>query len=87
MQLEGSVFGLLLIELKPQLEKLLALPQDALTKEIALTQKLLELFIDYQVRVTSFASLGPGLRTLLPPHRPTTWVPADGTICTLPDPA
>ena len=38
MQLEGSVFGLLLLQLKPQLERLLNLPADSLTKEIALTQ-------------------------------------------------
>ena len=49
MQLEGSVFGVCLIQLKPQLEKLLNLPPDALTKEIRLTQDLLELFIDYQI--------------------------------------
>lgn len=49
MQLEGSVFGLLVLQLKPQLEKLLRLPADSLTKEIDLTQKLLELFIEYQI--------------------------------------
>ena len=49
MQLEGSVFGVLILQLKPQLEKLLRLPPDALTKEIKLTQQLLELFIEYQI--------------------------------------
>ena len=49
MQLEGSVFGILVIQLKPQLEALLKLPHDALTKEIALTQQLLDLFIQYQI--------------------------------------
>ena len=48
MQLEGSVFGLLIVQLKPALERLLGLPSDALTKEIKLTQQLLELFITYQ---------------------------------------
>ena len=45
MQLEGSVFGLLILQLKPQLERLLRLTERSLTKEIALTQALLDLFI------------------------------------------
>merc|ERR1712038_119081 len=49
MQLEGTVFGLLTIQLKPQLEKLLNLPNNSLTKEIKLTQDLLRLFIEYQI--------------------------------------
>jgi hypothetical protein len=49
MQLESSVFGVCVIQLKPQLERLLGLPEDALTKEIQLTQDLMSLFIDYQI--------------------------------------
>ena len=49
MQLEGSVFGLLTIQLKPQMEKLLKLPDNSLTKEIKLTQDLLRIFIEYQI--------------------------------------
>jgi hypothetical protein len=49
MQLESSVFGVCVIQLKPQLEVLLGLPPDALLKEIRLTQDLLSLFIDYQI--------------------------------------
>jgi len=49
MQLAGSVFGILLLQLKPQLERVLNLPPDSLTKEIALTQNLLDLFIQYQI--------------------------------------
>ena len=49
MQLESSVFGICVIQLKPQLEALLGLPEDALTKEVRLTQDLLSLFIDYQI--------------------------------------
>jgi hypothetical protein len=49
MQLESSVFGVCVVQLKPQLEVLLGLPPDALTKEIRLTQDLLSLFIDYQI--------------------------------------
>lgn len=49
MQLESSVFGICIIQLKPQLERLLGLPPDSLQKEIRLTQNLLELFIEYQI--------------------------------------
>jgi hypothetical protein len=38
-----------LIQLKPQLEKLLGLPEGALTKEIELTQQLMSLFVEYQI--------------------------------------
>jgi hypothetical protein len=49
MQLESTLFGVLVLQIKPQLETVLKLSTDALTKEIELTQKLLELFIDYQI--------------------------------------
>lgn len=49
MQLESSVFGVCVIQLKPQLEKLLGLPDGALTKEIQLTQDLMSLFVEYQI--------------------------------------
>jgi len=49
MQLESSVFGVCVIQLKPQLEAVLSLPNDSLTKEIRLTQDLLSLFIDYHI--------------------------------------
>lgn len=49
MQLESTLFGVVVIQIKPQLEKLLNLPYDSLTKEIRLTQDLLELFIKYQI--------------------------------------
>ena len=49
MQLESSVFAVCVVQLKPQLEVLLGLDNDALTKEIKLTQDLLSLFIDYQI--------------------------------------
>ena len=45
MQLESSVFAVCVVQLKPQLEALLGLSDDALTKEIRLTQDLLSLFI------------------------------------------
>ena len=49
MQLESTLFGVAVVQIKPALEKLLNLPNDSLTKEIALLQDLMELFIDYQV--------------------------------------
>lgn len=49
MQLESSVFAVAVIQLKPQLEKVLGLPDGALTKEIQLTQDLMSLFVDYQI--------------------------------------
>ena len=38
MQLESTMFGVLVIQIKPQLERVLNLPNDSLTKEIQLTQ-------------------------------------------------
>jgi hypothetical protein len=49
MQLESTLFGLCILQIKPQLEKLIGIPEDSLTKEIQLTQDLMELFIDYQI--------------------------------------
>ena len=49
MQLDSSVFGICIIQLKPQLELLLGLPNKALTKEIQLTQDLMSLFVEYQI--------------------------------------
>lgn len=48
-QLAGSLFGILVIHIKPQLEKLLRVPSDGLIKEIRLTQDLLELFLKYNI--------------------------------------
>ena len=49
MKLASSVFGVCVVQLKPQLELLLGLDEKSLTKEIRLTQDLLSLFIDYQI--------------------------------------
>ena len=38
MQLESTLFGVLVVQIKPQLERLLRLPPESLTKEIKLTQ-------------------------------------------------
>merc|ERR1712137_205345 len=49
MQLESTLFGMCIIQIKPQLEKVLNLPEGCLTKEIRLTQDLMDLFIQYQI--------------------------------------
>jgi hypothetical protein len=49
MQLASTLFGVCVIQIKPHLEKLLNVADDSLTKEIRLTQDLLELFILYQI--------------------------------------
>jgi len=49
MQLESSMFALLVIQIKPQMELLLNLPPSSLTKQIRLTQDLMEMFIQYQI--------------------------------------
>eukprot|EP00474_Spongospora_subterranea_P010859 CRZ11317.1 hypothetical protein [Spongospora subterranea] len=49
MQLENSLIGVAIIQIKPQLEKLLNIPVNSLTKEIQLTQDLTELLIKYQI--------------------------------------
>ena len=49
MQLDSSVFGIWIVQVKPQMEALLDLPPGALTKEIQLSQDLLSLFVEYQI--------------------------------------
>lgn len=59
MQLESSVFGVAVIQLKPQIEKLLGLIPGSLTKEIQLTQDLMTLFIEYQIPSDLLSFDGP----------------------------
>jgi len=49
MQLESTLFGVLVIQIKPPMERLLGLPEGALSQELKLTQDLMELFITYQI--------------------------------------
>jgi hypothetical protein len=49
MQLESTQFGVVVIQIQPQLEKLLNLAPNSLGKEIALQEQLMELFIKYQI--------------------------------------
>jgi hypothetical protein len=64
MQLESSVFGVCVVQIKPQLEKLLGLPDGALTKEIQLTEDLMSLFVEYQVPSDLLTFDGPDDQTL-----------------------
>ena len=49
LQLQSTLFGVCVIQIKPQMEKVLNLPPDSLTKEIELTENLMEMFIKYQI--------------------------------------
>merc|ERR1712167_147432 len=49
MQLAGTLFSVCIIQIKPQLERLLNLPSGSLTKEIKLTENLMDLFVKYQI--------------------------------------
>jgi len=49
MQLASTMFGVVIVQIKPQLERVLNLPDGSLTKEIALSEGLAELFIEYQI--------------------------------------
>jgi hypothetical protein len=49
MQLESTLFAVCILQIKPQLERLLNLPVDALTKEIELSERILSLFMTYQI--------------------------------------
>jgi len=51
-QLASTLFAVATIQIKPAMEQVLNLPPDALTKEIALTDSLVELFVKHQVRST-----------------------------------
>jgi hypothetical protein len=62
MQLSSSVFGVCIVQIKPQMEKLLGLPANSLDKEMKLTQELMELFVEYQIPsdMLSYTSGGGG---------------------------
>lgn len=59
MQLASTLFAVCILQIKPQMEKLLKLPYDALTKEIQLTQDLQEMFIKYQIPSDLMSFGGP----------------------------
>ncbi|KAJ3167544.1 hypothetical protein HDU87_001493 [Geranomyces variabilis] len=49
LQLQGTLFAVCVVDIKPQMELLLNLPPDSLTKEIKLAQDLEHLFVQYQI--------------------------------------
>jgi hypothetical protein len=49
MQLESNTFAVVVIQIKPQLERVLNLHSGSLTKEIKLTQDLMKLLLEYQI--------------------------------------
>ena len=49
MQLESTQFGIAVIQIKPQLERVLGLYPNSLNKEIALTQDLIKLFVEFHI--------------------------------------
>mmetsp|Transcript_36224 Transcript_36224/g.49733 ORF Transcript_36224/g.49733 Transcript_36224/m.49733 type:complete len:1155 (-) Transcript_36224:90-3554(-) len=59
LQMSSTLFGLCVIHIKPNLERVLNLPPDALTKEVDLTETLLHLFIDYNIPCDLLRYSGP----------------------------
>lgn len=59
MRLASSVFGVCVVQLKPQPEVLLGLSVDSLTKHIQLAQDRLNLFVDYQIPSNLLSYDGP----------------------------
>mmetsp|Transcript_232 Transcript_232/g.438 ORF Transcript_232/g.438 Transcript_232/m.438 type:complete len:862 (-) Transcript_232:69-2654(-) len=59
MKLQQSMFAICILQIKPQLEKLLKLSNDSLTKEIKLTQDLMNLFVEYQIPPDLLSFDGP----------------------------
>eukprot|EP00039_Didymoeca_costata_P032748 m.39240 g.39240 ORF g.39240 m.39240 type:complete len:922 (-) comp9523_c1_seq2:101-2866(-) len=49
MQLASTLFAVCIVQIKPQLERVLNLPSGSLTKEIKLTQELMDMFVKYQI--------------------------------------
>ena len=48
-RLQNSIFAICVIQVKPHLEQVLKLPADSLSREIALTQSVIDLFINHQI--------------------------------------
>eukprot|EP01001_Neometanema_parovale_P000630 NODE_106_length_3330_cov_60.169941_g98_i0.p1 GENE.NODE_106_length_3330_cov_60.169941_g98_i0~~NODE_106_length_3330_cov_60.169941_g98_i0.p1 ORF type:complete len:701 (+),score=186.69 NODE_106_length_3330_cov_60.169941_g98_i0:1046-3148(+) len=67
MQLSSTLFGIAVIQIKPQMERLLRLPPDSLTKEIRLTQDLMEMFMKYQIPSDLLTAKGPNGDGNMPP--------------------
>ena len=59
MQLESTLCAVLVLQIKPAMEKLLNLAPDSLTKEIELTQDLTKLFVEHQIPSDLVTFTGP----------------------------
>ena len=59
MQMEATLFAICLIQIKPQVEAVLNLPENSLTKEIELATRLSELFTKYHIASDLLAYKGP----------------------------
>lgn len=59
MQLEGTLFTVVVIQIKPQMERLLGLVDGSLTQEIELSERLMSLFVEYQVPTDLLTFVGP----------------------------
>lgn len=53
MQIEATLFGICVVQLKGQMERLLALDPDALTKDLDLMRQVMDLFRQFDVRLLS----------------------------------
>ncbi|KAL3805783.1 hypothetical protein HJC23_007744 [Cyclotella cryptica] len=58
-QLDSSVFCVCVVEVRPQLELLMRLPPDSLTKEVSLVTTLLSLFVEHQISADLVSYDGP----------------------------
>ena len=59
MQLESTLCAVLVLQIKPAMEKLLNLAPDSLTKEVELTQGLTRLFVEHQIPSDLVTYAGP----------------------------
>ena len=59
MQLSNTLFGFILIPLKPQLEKVLNLPSESLAKELTLCEDLISTIVNYQIPSDLLSYDGP----------------------------
>ena len=65
MQLSATLLGVMVIQIKPQLERVLNLPPDSLTKELYLVQELEKLMVELQIPSEMFSlELGGGDESL-----------------------
>jgi len=57
-QLQSTVFAVCIIQVKPHLEQVLNLPSESLSKEVQLTQALIDLFVHHQIP-SNYLCVGP----------------------------